>query len=691
MFPVAERELLVAARNPKTFLWRLIAALVVCVIALAAFWAADRFGTRFVDGRKVFTFLTHLAFVCCLFGGASLTSDSISSEQREGTLGLLFLTQLRGHDIVLGKLLAASLRAAYSLLGTLPIMAISLLIGGVSVLEFVRVALHLMVTLYLSLSIGLYVSTRHTRQRFVANASSLAVLILAAGLFGAGWIFSDVLGSTTADRLLQLASPVSPHLTAFDPLYQRTTLWGFPIFWIALFVQSALASHLLFLTSTILRTLLHSTSPRRTENTAFSANTPPSLHPKSTSHRLHPNRTSRTRDLDKNPFAWLASRGNTTNRAAFAVLAGVFVYTVWKGNQRTDPVVTAGVAALFTLMSIKLLASSLMCGRLTEDRLSGALELLLTTPLGGTTIVRGQWQALWQQMRAPMVGLIVLMGYLHWLVQTTGQSVLQDFVHWLFWVQVILYFSEIVALGWVSLWMTQRCRTAAHATATALTLVVLLPFGLSVWIAAAFNLVSFQATAQTNDSLFGATWLGLSLVNSLFWGTLAFKAVRRDLQTAPFSRNLHSVRTRPGDATSMGPQGHAAPKRSSLARARRVLLPIIAAAALLFLWHRLHQARMVSDGISRIRAAGAPVTLLDLDAWYPYVPNEKNAALQIDEAIGLFVPPASISQQLARLVREPRDLLQNRRLGSLTPLLNLYLQTNQPSVSRIKKRNSTHR
>ncbi|HQU46125.1 MAG TPA: hypothetical protein PK867_25150, partial [Pirellulales bacterium] len=42
-----------------------------------------------------------------------LTADCISSERREGTLGLLFLTDLRGHDVVLGKLVVAGLGAFY--------------------------------------------------------------------------------------------------------------------------------------------------------------------------------------------------------------------------------------------------------------------------------------------------------------------------------------------------------------------------------------------------------------------------------------------------------------------------------------------------------------------------------------------------------------------------------------------------
>ena len=50
----------------------------------------------------------------CAVAGIRATADSISSEKREGTIGLLLLTDLRGYDIVIGKFLGAW--AYYSLL-----------------------------------------------------------------------------------------------------------------------------------------------------------------------------------------------------------------------------------------------------------------------------------------------------------------------------------------------------------------------------------------------------------------------------------------------------------------------------------------------------------------------------------------------------------------------------------------------
>jgi len=37
----------------------------------------------------------------------ALTADTLSGESREGTLGLLFLTDLRSWDVTLGKLASA--------------------------------------------------------------------------------------------------------------------------------------------------------------------------------------------------------------------------------------------------------------------------------------------------------------------------------------------------------------------------------------------------------------------------------------------------------------------------------------------------------------------------------------------------------------------------------------------------------
>ena len=71
--------------------------------------------------QRIFSSLLGLGMLFCLFAGRRSSADCLSSEKREGTLGLLFLTDLKGYDIVLGKLAATSLNGFYSLLAAFPV------------------------------------------------------------------------------------------------------------------------------------------------------------------------------------------------------------------------------------------------------------------------------------------------------------------------------------------------------------------------------------------------------------------------------------------------------------------------------------------------------------------------------------------------------------------------------------------
>ena len=71
-------------------------------------------------GVSVFYTLSCIAFFYAATAGIWITSDCISEEKRDGTLGLLFLTDLRSFDIVLGKLAATSLKAFAGLIAIFP-------------------------------------------------------------------------------------------------------------------------------------------------------------------------------------------------------------------------------------------------------------------------------------------------------------------------------------------------------------------------------------------------------------------------------------------------------------------------------------------------------------------------------------------------------------------------------------------
>ena len=130
--PIVERELRVASREGTTYWARVIAALFALLIA-AGILILAQVGRQFLAnqlGPVLFGIFSWLSFIFVSTAGIFLTSDCLSEEKREGTLGLLFLTDLRGCDVVAGKLLATSLRAAYGLFAAVPVIALASLLGG---------------------------------------------------------------------------------------------------------------------------------------------------------------------------------------------------------------------------------------------------------------------------------------------------------------------------------------------------------------------------------------------------------------------------------------------------------------------------------------------------------------------------------------------------------------------------------
>jgi len=118
--PIVQRELRVAARRKSTYRirwWATLAAIGMSFFSLLFLLLAGR--GRGSIGNQLFSNLTSYAFGLCVLSGVFLTADSLSEEKREGTLGLLFLTDLHGYDVVFGKFVAMLLRALYGVLAVL--------------------------------------------------------------------------------------------------------------------------------------------------------------------------------------------------------------------------------------------------------------------------------------------------------------------------------------------------------------------------------------------------------------------------------------------------------------------------------------------------------------------------------------------------------------------------------------------
>src|ERR1043165_9643868 len=110
---VAERELRAASRRKLTYRGRWVIAAAFLALLIWLGWAFDVFANRGA-GPAVFQAFSVCLLVYCLFVGAAETADCLSREKREGTLGLLFLTNLNSAEIVAGKLFSNARAPVFS-------------------------------------------------------------------------------------------------------------------------------------------------------------------------------------------------------------------------------------------------------------------------------------------------------------------------------------------------------------------------------------------------------------------------------------------------------------------------------------------------------------------------------------------------------------------------------------------------
>lgn len=163
--PLVERELRIATRKVSTYRIRTLAAGIVTLVAIVMMLFGVVSSLHSQVGKAMFHTLACMTMLLCFLEGTWKTADCLSEERREGTLGLLFLTDLRGYDVVFGKFAAASLNSFYCLFALLPILALALLLGGVVLAEFWRMALALANILFFSLSVGIWVSAYSRSER----------------------------------------------------------------------------------------------------------------------------------------------------------------------------------------------------------------------------------------------------------------------------------------------------------------------------------------------------------------------------------------------------------------------------------------------------------------------------------------------------------------------------------------------
>ena len=475
--PIVERELRVAARRRGTYWLRSLLALAVLMIWFSLLIAGRSSVPMAQKGKMLFMANGILAFGFSLLAGVFLTADCLSEEKREGTLGLLFLTELEGYDVVLGKLIATSLHAFYGLLAILPLLGLPLLLGGVTAGEFWRMTVVLLATLFLSLALGMVVSalSNDTRQ---AMAATLAGLVILAGVLPLLWWLQRMLYRSASWDWLLWPSPAYLYSRTFDSFF-RSRAGG--EFWRSLLTILILGGGSLILASLYLPRAWHEKA-EDSGATKISGGQQRRWRLGSVSFRR-----KRLRWLERNPFYWLASRDQRPKRLARLILGSLlpiwlaFVAGCFAVNRNTKDICFA--VAVFMPYGLHQVLKSLMAieasRRLSEDRHSGALELLLVTPLSVDAILAGQRQAFRETFRWPMALMCVVNAILLWLVTWANPMRMGDeriVFGEIFIGGALMLAVDSYAMNWVGIWVALRTSRPHRAVFATIARVMLPPW-----------------------------------------------------------------------------------------------------------------------------------------------------------------------------------------------------------------------
>jgi hypothetical protein len=525
-FPVIDRELRMRARQGATYWSRCGVAAMAGIIGVQEMVLTPNSSSPTAVGTAAFQAVSWLGFmVACIC--SLVTADSLSRERREGTLGLLLLTELKSYDVVLGKLSASGLTACYALIGFLPALALLVLDGGVTGWELARTALALLNTVVIALAAGMWVSSR-TQSRHKALQGALLIVLLLCIVPRIAMNIGSVFTSKAA--ILACFSPYSSFYMASDYIYL-----GAPShYWLSLILTELEAWALLGWTALRLFKNWQSIdwSPPRPKIVVWEPLLP---------EEVQALAAKRTVMLEEDPVCWAVSRMRIQNALIWIgtlllLLGGTgFSWGSLLVGTRGGPLAMGlwdSLHLLVSLGSAALLAWA--AGRFFfEKQRNGELEMILSTPLGARDIVGGNWRALCKPLR----GAWLLVGFLI-LFELISGSVEHGWFTFQRVIAPVIRVLDIMALCWMGMWFGLRARKPLHIMGWTVGMVVALPWVISFMFIIATTLTSrafLSSGAAYSASSALLFWFGiwpiLNVAKNVFFIRWASQKLRTELRT----------------------------------------------------------------------------------------------------------------------------------------------------------------
>ncbi len=407
LWPVVQRELRESARLPITHWLRVSGA----ALGTLAIWGISNDALISAIGVEIFTKLDVLLTCVILFLLPALTADSIARERREGTLGLLLLTPLTSSQIVIGKVVSRVLRVFVIWLGVVPILAVCFICGGVEPGDISTLILTHAACGMIALSAGLLASsfTKNRMPAFVLAFVLLGIFIQPfKPLLSSFGHMSSTLNGSSRPYLVQIGtasllnwSPVGLRYIPARP----TAVAGYSSFHPAidaLLFMNFLAVLLLWVSIRFAGQCVQShgkeAPPTKRQQELAKRYCTPLL---AGSFRRKMRRT-----LESNPISWLQQYSWKAGASKWGLcLLFTCIATFAIGDRNLGEYIPAMFLCLLLMIAAYTFAG---VNGFHYDKSSGALELILVTPLSVGKIIFGRARGLWKQF---LPSLVILLGF----------------------------------------------------------------------------------------------------------------------------------------------------------------------------------------------------------------------------------------------------------------------------------------
>ncbi len=402
--PVLKRELTLLLRDPK-LLRRLWMAWLVVAIVVAWLWpGAGIYSTADQSQRLVFKAFAFGQLLILLLVSPSVSAPLITEEKEKNRFGMLFASLLSPLDILMGKWLSSLAALGLVVLSGIPLLILTLALGGVSLMEVLQIYLVLAVTILEFGLLGLFFSCLRNKTYHALLNSYAWTLILVA----LTWLPAYLLGGIEilAEPLLMLRS-LSPFAAMMDVAAPELLLvtgrlpasWTMGELWtpdltcyLAGGILASLSLFFLCWRRVQLLPLGNDGSSEIKEEDAKKRKFPYVLfNPDRRRSAFSVSRLVFTKELRCKLFGYL---GNLIRGIYAGLFLSIIIVLLVCFNAETLSIeATRLVSVLFPLAIILLMTPALTASTVAEEVVSGTLEMLRLTPVGSWKFFSGKFFA----------------------------------------------------------------------------------------------------------------------------------------------------------------------------------------------------------------------------------------------------------------------------------------------------------